>query len=95
MGIYCLRTIFLFVVVILYFIAEGCAEIEEVQNGGYKVVAGKNFTGTAQFNDVVEFYCDDGYELTGPLRSICNTGVWTHEGTLPSCVGKITQYLLS
>ena len=58
-------------------------------------MAGKNFTGTAQFNDVVEFYCDDGYELTGPLRSICNTGVWTHEGTLPSCVGKITQYLLS
>ena len=70
-------------------IATGCALLEdnELPNGAYIIVAGSR--GKADFNDVVKFYCDGGYELTGPILSRCTTDGWTHADKASSCIGKV------
>ncbi|XP_052236179.1 CUB and sushi domain-containing protein 1-like [Dreissena polymorpha] len=55
-------------------------------DGSWSIIAGNNFTnGNADFNTVVKFSCNSGFELIGPIRTRCTDVGWTHQNTPPSC----------
>ncbi|XP_052814812.1 uncharacterized protein LOC128241762 isoform X2 [Mya arenaria] len=57
-----------------------------VLNGRLEIRGGNNFTGgNADFDTVVQFFCNDGYELVGTVRTHCNASGWTHGTTPPTC----------
>lgn len=73
--------------------AAACDSLDDdyLQNGYFLIVEGNNFTSTdADVNVVVKFFCDDGYELVGPVISYCTIAGWTHEENGPSCQGMLT-----
>lgn len=57
-----------------------CPKLEPPKNG--KILSTKsNF----YFGDIIKFYCDFGYLMTGPSNLLCTSnGVWN--GTVPECV---------
>ncbi|XP_053393501.1 sushi, von Willebrand factor type A, EGF and pentraxin domain-containing protein 1-like isoform X8 [Mercenaria mercenaria] len=55
-------------------------------NGKFEIIRGNDFSGnTADFNTVVEFSCDPGYEIVGPTISFCDSDGWTHTDNPPIC----------
>ncbi|XP_052786630.1 uncharacterized protein LOC128221951 [Mya arenaria] len=57
-----------------------------VLNGRLEIRGGNTFTGgNADFDTVVQFFCNDGYELVGTVRTHCNASGWTHGTTPPTC----------
>ena len=72
----------------LQFSASQCVALSEnmLPNGDRKIIRGNDFTNTnADFDTIVEFSCDPGYELFGPKISHCSSNGWTHENNNPSC----------
>ncbi|WAQ95238.1 FBP1-like protein [Mya arenaria] len=68
--------------------SSSCKALPEdlVQNGGLKVIGGNDFSGaSADFNTVVQFFCNDGYEMVGTVRTYCNIDGWTHGNSPPTC----------
>lgn len=63
------------------------SDIEGVSHGYYRVEAGNNITqSTVDFNTIVKFECDPGYELRGSLRTHCRENGWSDPK--PECTRK-------
>ncbi|XP_053393488.1 uncharacterized protein LOC123564875 isoform X1 [Mercenaria mercenaria] len=65
-----------------------CTVLSEniLPNGKFEIIRGNDFSGNnADFNTVVEFSCDPGYEIVGPTISFCDSDGWTHTDNPPSC----------
>ena len=64
------------------------AAIQGVANGKYQVEAGNDITReSVDFDTVVKFVCDAGYELKGSLRSHCTNQGWSNPK--PECISKL------
>ena len=64
-------------------------DIENILHGDYEVEAGNNITrDKVDFDTVVKFVCEPGYELKGSLRSHCTNQGWSDPK--PQCIGKYT-----
>lgn len=67
----------------LYFTAVRCSNVIVPENGGIKELNGD----AGDFASVVQFTCNEGYELIGNLTIYCKTGsIWSHE--TPVCESK-------
>ncbi|XP_052814685.1 uncharacterized protein LOC128241685 isoform X2 [Mya arenaria] len=68
--------------------SSSCPELRDdiLPNGKLEIIGGNAFSGgSADFDTVVEFICNDGYELVGTVRTHCNNNGWTHGNTPPTC----------
>ncbi|XP_078702320.1 CUB and sushi domain-containing protein 3-like isoform X2 [Branchiostoma floridae x Branchiostoma belcheri] len=53
-----------------------------------------NISGGSSYGDVVTYYCDAGYEISGDEERTCQSDQ-TWSGTQPSCVRKLCQQLMT
>ncbi|XP_019621183.1 PREDICTED: fibroblast growth factor receptor-like [Branchiostoma belcheri] len=53
-----------------------------------------NISGGSSYGDVVTYYCDAGYEISGDEERTCQSDQ-TWSGTQPSCVRKLCQQLMA
>ncbi|XP_021360135.1 CUB and sushi domain-containing protein 1-like [Mizuhopecten yessoensis] len=60
--------------------STSCGVLPTVVNGNIR-----NLTATQnQYGDVIEYYCEEGYETVGPSFAYCQTnGTWSH--SVPTC----------
>ncbi|KAK3584841.1 hypothetical protein CHS0354_005699 [Potamilus streckersoni] len=63
-------------------ISATCRLIGNLSSGFISLVEGNN---SEQYGSVVQFQCNDGYELKGIQYSYCNGTEWSHK-TMPECI---------
>ncbi|XP_012942656.1 uncharacterized protein LOC101855048 [Aplysia californica] len=66
--------------------ADTCSDIPPVENGSYNFSVGD---ADNSFGTILEFSCDDGYEILGAQRIVCNNRTWSHDP--PTCIPQSCQ----
>jgi len=79
--------------------AAGCSGLADdmLEFGSLEVIAGNGFTTSqADIDTVVEFSCNPGFELLGPVRKRCTSIGWTPDDDPTcesrSCTTRLTEF---